>query len=75
MDLKFGKKFYSVARRPGAYIGSPAFQALANFRGNLLIIGGRKDTVIPKEVIEMYFECAPLTKFRLKPTSRNLTPR
>jgi pimeloyl-ACP methyl ester carboxylesterase len=64
MDLKFGEDFYTVAREPGAYIGSPAFEALAGFRGSLLIIGGRNDTVIPKEVVELYFESAPLAKFR-----------
>ena len=62
MELKFDENFASIARRPGAYVNSPAFQALRTFKGNLLIFAAGKDTVIPKEVINLYVESAPLAK-------------
>jgi hypothetical protein len=64
MELKFDDGFTAVARRPGAYVNSPAFRALSTFKGNLLIVAARKDTVIPKEVIDLYAESAPLAKSR-----------
>lgn len=62
MDLRFGDGFSEVAKQPRAYVGSPAFQALRSFTGNLLIVAGKRDAVIPSEVIDLYLESAPLAK-------------
>jgi uncharacterized protein len=64
MDLKFDENFTSTARKPRAYINSPAFEALKSYRGKLLIVAAGKDTIIPKEVIRLYEESAPLAEFR-----------
>jgi alpha-beta hydrolase superfamily lysophospholipase len=64
MDLGFDENFAAVARKPGAYENSPAFHALASYRGNLLIVAAGKDTIVPKEVIRLYEESAPLAKSR-----------
>lgn len=56
--LRFGETFYDVTRRPGAWAGSPAFGAMATFSGDLLILAGRHDTIIPVGVIETYFSSA-----------------
>lgn len=62
MELNFGESFTSATRKPGAYLNSPAFQALSSYRGKLLIVAAGKDTVIPREVIELYKRSAPLAK-------------
>lgn len=58
LKCRFGEDFFTVTRAPGAYLRSPAFQALAGFKGKLLIIGARQDTVIPMPVPELYYERA-----------------
>lgn len=60
MELKFGENFAAIAKRPGAYLHSPAFHALKSYRGKLLIIAAGKDELIPKEVPGLYAESAPL---------------
>jgi uncharacterized protein len=62
MELKFDENFTAVARRPGAYVNSPVFQALSTFKGHLLIFAAGKDALIAKEVIDLYAESAPLAK-------------
>ncbi len=64
MHLRFDENFTSITRRPGAYINSPAFQGLRSYRGKLLIVAGGKDAIIPREVIALYEESAPLTRFK-----------
>lgn len=58
MDLPFNDCFGTIARRPGAYVHSPAFQALTTFDGSLLIFAARNDSVIVPEVIEGYVASA-----------------
>ncbi|MBZ5493595.1 MAG: lysophospholipase [Acidobacteriia bacterium] len=62
MELTFGESFTSAIRKPGAYINSPAFQALSSYRGKLLIVAAGKDMIIPKDVIGLYAASAPLAK-------------
>ena len=53
-DLKFDEDFV----RPGPYANSPAFKAMDGFTGNLLVVSGRQDVVVPKEVVDRYLESA-----------------
>ncbi|MFB7935785.1 alpha/beta hydrolase [Streptomyces sp. NPDC004779] len=45
--------------RPGRHPDSPAYAALRDFRGDLLIFGARQDQVCPPEVVEGYLASAP----------------
>jgi hypothetical protein len=65
MELKLTEDFPKLARRPpGAYVESPAFEALRTFEGNLLVIAAGKDDVLPEEVIHLYAESAPSARSR-----------
>lgn len=44
--------------RPGRYDDSPAYQGIAAFTGNLLIVAARNDQVVPAEVVEGYLDHA-----------------
>lgn len=62
MDLKLDDDFPTKARRLGPDASSPAFQALSNFKGKLLIVAAGKDTVAPRNMTNLYAEKAPLAK-------------
>ena len=51
-DYALDVKFDGNLARAGAYPNSPAFAALAHFTGDLLVIGGKDDRVVPREVLE-----------------------
>lgn len=53
-DLAFGDGF----TRPGAYPDSPAFAGIRQFDGDLLIVAGREDRVVPADVIDAYVDNA-----------------
>jgi pimeloyl-ACP methyl ester carboxylesterase len=44
--------------RPGYSADSPAFAGIAEFTGDLLVIAGRRDEVVPAEVVEGYLRHA-----------------
>jgi hypothetical protein len=50
--------------RPGPYADSPAFRALRDFEGDLLVVAAGMDAVIPREVPELYVESAPSARSR-----------
>ncbi|HEY6390776.1 MAG TPA: alpha/beta fold hydrolase [Bryobacteraceae bacterium] len=62
MDLPFDSAFTEMVRQPGAYVNSPAFPALHAFPGDLLIIAGKQDAVIPREVVDLYIESAAMAR-------------
>ncbi len=53
-DLRFDGSLV----RPGRYAGSPAYAGLREFGGDLLIVGARRDQVVPPAVIEGYLASA-----------------
>lgn len=54
MDLPFGNPLFSeTIRREKSWLDSNAFTYLRGFTGNILVVAGEKDTVIPKEVIDL----------------------
>lgn len=53
-EATFGPRFQSVLRSTVDYAGSPAFSALEQFEGKLLLVYGTSDSVIPAEVFEQY---------------------
>jgi fermentation-respiration switch protein FrsA (DUF1100 family) len=62
MHVKFGESFTALVRRPAAYANSPAFRALNSFKGTLLIVGAKRDAVIPPGVIDLYADSALLAR-------------
>jgi uncharacterized protein len=58
MGMTFNDNFTAFVRRPSIYRHSPAFRALSNFKGSLLIIAAERDALIPREVIDLYAESA-----------------
>lgn len=62
MDLPLDDDFPGLARRPRAYRGSPAFRAIALFKGNLLVVAAGNDAVVEREVIEMYANSATMAR-------------
>jgi alpha-beta hydrolase superfamily lysophospholipase len=54
----FNKEFSEIIRRPDSYIDSEAFDCIAEFSGNLLIVDGEKDVVIPSKIIDKYMKSA-----------------
>jgi uncharacterized protein len=60
-DEKFDAGFVKFSNRvltPESLRASPALLALRSFTGNLLVVAGREDQVIPPEVIDLYLESA-----------------
>lgn len=52
-DKPFDQTFTEIIRQPNSYRNTDVLQILELFKGNLLIIIGEKDEVIPKEVITL----------------------
>ena len=63
-DVPFGNGFTEIIRRPNSFRDSPAFADLREFRGDFLIIIGDCDEIIPKGVLEAYFENASEARSR-----------
>lgn len=57
--VPFGDEFTAAIRRPDSWKDSIGWERLATFRGELLIIAGADDKVIPRGVIERYERGAP----------------
>lgn len=60
-DLVFDETFTQTIRQPGSYMDSLAFKKLESFKGNLLLICGTNDQVIPKEILDNYLGRATKT--------------
>lgn len=52
-DVNFGENFSYLIRMENSWKNSDAFEILENFRGNVLIVIGEEDEVIPKELMKM----------------------
>jgi pimeloyl-ACP methyl ester carboxylesterase len=53
-DAPFGPRFQAVLRSTTDYADSPAFTALEDFEGRLLLVFGSEDAVIPAQVLDQY---------------------
>ena len=62
VDLPFGDPlFSSIIRGEKSWENSNVFNYLHDFTGNLLVVAGQKDNVIPREVIDLIMSNANLT--------------
>jgi uncharacterized protein len=57
-DLRFGPEFSSVIRQENSWRNSRLFDAVRTFAGNLLIVVGEQDRVIPFDVSRLLLEHA-----------------
>jgi uncharacterized protein len=62
--IPFGPDFSAAIRLPGSWKESDAWEILAGFRGNLMLIAAEDDPVIPKEVIQRIFEAVKKAQSR-----------
>ncbi|HEY1096572.1 MAG TPA: alpha/beta fold hydrolase [Alphaproteobacteria bacterium] len=56
--VPFDSGFTDIIRTPHSYANATIFENLKNFTGNLLIIIGSDDAIIPPDVIDLYKESA-----------------
>ena len=55
-NAKFNDEFTKAIRKPDNWTNSPAFKKLKNFSGNILVVYGENDLVIPKGVMDRYHQ-------------------
>ncbi|MDH2432635.1 alpha/beta fold hydrolase [Pokkaliibacter sp. MBI-7] len=53
-SMRFDQGFTGLIRQPGSWQYSDAWERLQAFRGNLLLLSGQEDEVIPTEVLQRY---------------------
>ena len=53
-DTPFGRGFTEIIREEKSYLESDIQEILPDFQGKALYVTGSEDTIIPKEVIEIY---------------------
>ena len=62
--VPFNRGFTEIIRRPNSWQQSDAWHLLAGYTGELLVIAGENDAVIPPGVIRNIYEAAKLAKRR-----------
>ena len=63
-DVPFNRGFTEVIRRTNSWQQSDAWHLLSGYTGELLVIAGENDAVIPPDVIRNIYEAAKLAKRR-----------
>lgn len=53
-DVEFGNGFTEIIREERSYLNTDAAELLEGFTGNALLFIGRKDEIIPNEVVDAY---------------------
>ena len=61
-DVQFDQGFTDIIRKHESWRNTDVTKVLEAFAGNLLIVMGEKDTVIPAGVIEIIDRCTPNTR-------------
>lgn len=61
-EVYFTEEFTTLIRRPHSWRDSDALETLEDFKGNLLIVIGEDDKVIPPEVIKLLDKHSPNVK-------------
>ena len=61
-DTCFDETFSQIIRQPQSYLDSLAFKKIESFSGNLLLISGTEDKVIPTEILDNYLSRATSAK-------------
>ncbi|SQC90979.1 Alpha/beta hydrolase family [Cedecea neteri] len=58
-QVNFGPEFSAIIRQPRSWAESDAWQAVAEFSGNVLVIAAAEDRVIPAEIPLRLYDSAP----------------
>lgn len=64
-ELPFGSGFTEVIRRPNSFNTSLVFECLRTFSGNLLIVFGDADEIIPGPIVEHFLSSAAQANTRV----------
>lgn len=64
LHAPFGPAFSAVIREPRSWAGSDAFDIVARYPGQLLVLSAQRDGVVPSEIPERLFDAAVLTSSR-----------
>lgn len=73
--VPFGPAFSTIIRAPRSWQDSDAWDILAGFRGNLLVIAAERDEVIPVEIVDRIYASAKNAESKIVhvvPGSRHL---
>lgn len=62
INIRFDSGFTEMIRRPESWKNTDAAEILEKFQGNLLVLIGSKDNIIPRGVIELIDQHSPNTK-------------
>lgn len=63
-EVPFGPEFSAILRRPRSWEQSDAWQLLAKFRGDVLVISAERDSVIPAEIPALLYSSAAAARSR-----------
>jgi len=63
-DLPFDERFSNTIRKENSWQDAAVLEDLKSFRGNLLIIWGENDAVVPRGVVDLLYETAENAKSR-----------
>lgn len=63
-DVPFGPQFSAIIRHAESWNDSDAWDILSRFRGNVLIVAGEKDEIIPRPVIDKMYASATAAQTR-----------
>lgn len=61
LDVRFDSGFTEIIREPGSWQDSDVLEPLETFKGSLLIVIGKNDTVIPPGVVDLLDQHSPQT--------------
>jgi hypothetical protein len=57
-QVPFGPEFSQILRTPDSWVASDAFDLVADYTGQLLVLSAEEDSVVPSEIPHTYLTCA-----------------
>jgi alpha-beta hydrolase superfamily lysophospholipase len=64
-SLAFGDAFSEAIRKPNSYMSSLAFRDIGKFDGNVVVVIGDSDEVIPGQVVDAFLDSAKRARTRI----------
>ena len=63
-EISFDEKFTEIIRKHESWRNTSVLNNLHNFKGNILVVWGDKDSVIPKEVVDLIISSARNARYK-----------
>lgn len=63
-NVPFDERFSEVIRKPDSWRSALALNYLRDFKGNLLVVWGENDAVVPRGVVDLLYESASSARSR-----------